>query len=97
MTQLTPYITELIAKHGIVGFTYEADIHCVLHTLKRFGVLLDGAKDEEGNDLHPVFSLDDPGDPANLDGPGLFASIENPTGSHCSECIYESVVNLPGG
>ena len=85
--------------HSIIGFTYEADVHCVVHAAVRFGADLDDDQtlDNEGNFVHRIYRDIDVGDPCNLEGIGVFADKDNPTGSHCSECIYESVANRPGG
>ena len=86
-------------NHDIIGFTYEADVHCIVHAIERFGADLDDDQtlDKEGNFVHRIYAQDDDGDPINLDGRGVFADEDNPTGHHCSECIYESVANRPGG
>jgi hypothetical protein len=48
----------------IVGYTYEADLHCLECTEKRFNVSIDEytgfagedkTEDREGNNLHPIF------------------------------------------
>ena len=41
----------------IVGYSYEADIHCVDCTAKRFPTLT--GTDDEGNIVHPVFGSDE--------------------------------------
>lgn len=55
----------------IIGYTYEADTHCVSCAVKRFaevphkGKELDEhfipmrAEDGEGNEIHPMFSTDE--------------------------------------
>lgn len=49
---------------GIIGYTYEADVHCVACTVERFGEepgrgwVREDAVDNEGNAVHPVFSWD---------------------------------------
>jgi hypothetical protein len=45
----------------VVGYTYEADVHCVGCAFDRFGDMLDRdeAADSEGNRPHPVFSIDE--------------------------------------
>lgn len=48
----------------IIGYTYDADIHCVGCAEKRFGAGVDalGAEpkqDSEGNEVRPVFSTDE--------------------------------------
>jgi len=46
----------------IVGYTYEADFHCVSCTLLRFPPDEDGnryGEDIEGNPINPVWSFDD--------------------------------------
>ena len=97
MTQMVE-LMDWAFHRGVIGFTYEADVHCVQHASERFGANLENEpEDNEGNLIHPVFRIDDVGDPCDLEGIGVFADKDNPTGSHCSECIYESVANRPGG
>ena len=40
----------------IVGYTYEADCHCVKHTQQRFGRNPEGSIDGEGNPIYAVLS-----------------------------------------
>jgi hypothetical protein len=60
----------------VIGYTYEADEHCVNCTKNRFGddaVALhpkQECKDNDGNPIHPIFDID-----------------EHPnTGIHCGDC-----------
>lgn len=60
----------------IIGYAYEADVHCVRCAVKRFdkfgsvklgtrdenGIRTD-ARDREGNTIHPMFSTDEQLDP----------------------------------
>ena len=99
MTQMVELI-QWANHHNIIGFAYEADVRCVQHAAERFGVDLDDDQtlDSEGNFVHRIFSHESPdADLMDLSSPGVFANEDNPTGSHCSECIYESVANRPGG
>jgi hypothetical protein len=50
--------------YELVGYAYEADIHCLTCTGKRFPtVLFDGATDNEGSPVTPVFLGDtEPGE-----------------------------------
>lgn len=41
--------------YEVVGYTYEADHHCVDCTVARFGTDLDIVEDSEGNSIHPMF------------------------------------------
>lgn len=47
----------------IVGWTYEADVHCPACAVHRFGYDSlygdEGAVDSEGNEVHPIFSTDE--------------------------------------
>lgn len=46
-------------SYEILGWAYEADLHCYDCAEKRFGVkkLENGdAKDSEGNEVHPIFA-----------------------------------------
>jgi len=48
--------------YEVIGYAYEADLHCVACTIKRFGVrmeFLDKVEDDEGNPIHPVFLGDE--------------------------------------
>ena len=56
----------------IIGYTYEADVHCVACTMLRF---LDdpNAVDDEGNQVHPIFSTDE----------------GSPDGDYCADCLVE--------
>ena len=45
--------------HGIVGWTYDADMHCNSCAIAQFGesaLFADDTRDSEGNPLHPIFS-----------------------------------------
>ena len=77
----------------IIGWTYDADYHCNRHAIRRFGeaTLDEDTVDSEGNAIHPVFRWDTGGALDDLDDQGVFADESNPTGSHCSECVYEMV------
>jgi hypothetical protein len=61
----------------IVGFTYDADVHCVECTAARFGAKLEDANDppvdSEGNELHPIFASDE----------------GSPEGEVCADCGAE--------
>lgn len=63
----------------IIGWTYDADIHCNDCALARFGAAVtlypwDGrAKDSEGNEPHPIFASDECGE----------------TGEYCGDCGRE--------
>jgi hypothetical protein len=46
---------------GIVGYTYDADQHCVDCTHKRFPVLDESTRDSEGNEIHPIFDTNEAG------------------------------------
>jgi hypothetical protein len=44
----------------VIGYTYEADVHCIHCALERFGSKLDrNAIDSEGNAPHPIFDTDE--------------------------------------
>lgn len=44
----------------IIGYSYEADHHCVECAQVRFGSPVpDDAEDEEGNPVHPIFAGDE--------------------------------------
>ena len=44
-------------SYDVIGYTFEADVHCVACTIDRFGGLPEfGAVDSEGNEPHPVFA-----------------------------------------
>lgn len=50
----------------VIAYTYEADVHCMECTIRRFGILellACEAKDSEGNPVHPVFSTDEIAEP----------------------------------
>ena len=42
----------------VIGYAFEADTHCPACTLERFP-RIEGARDNEGNDVHPIFSTDE--------------------------------------
>ena len=45
---------------NIIGYTYEADVHCVACTRTDFQwETLGSALDREGNPIHPIFSTDE--------------------------------------
>ena len=44
---------------NIIGYTYEADVHCVACARQDWHQSLDGAIDREGNTVHPIFSTDE--------------------------------------
>ena len=60
---------------NIVGYAYEADVHCVACTRRRFHAepgnhgRLDHATDSEGNPVTPIFDID-----------------ENADDEHCGDC-----------
>jgi hypothetical protein len=44
--------------YEVVGYTYEADLHCIDCATGRFGESLNSRRlpiDREGNEIHPVF------------------------------------------
>jgi hypothetical protein len=44
----------------VIGFTYDASVHCVDCTYRRFRGSEDrGATDTEGNEVHPIFETDE--------------------------------------
>lgn len=45
----------------VIGYTYEADVHCLSCAFDRFGDMLDrdDAIDSEGNSPHPIFDIDE--------------------------------------
>ncbi len=43
----------------VIGYAYEAAIHCTACTRERFGPLFDEAKDREGNPVTAVFPSSD--------------------------------------
>jgi hypothetical protein len=53
-----------IPAHRIVAYTYDADYHCTECAAKAHGVdpntgnVWENAEDSEGNEVHPVFSID---------------------------------------
>lgn len=47
-----------MSKFNILGFTYEADIHCEYCTSQRFGPACQGT-DNEGNEVNPIFTDDE--------------------------------------
>lgn len=48
----------------VIGYAYEADIHCVSCTKKRFPNVEDNDRleDSEGNPIHPIFASDEGSD-----------------------------------
>lgn len=62
---------------NIVGYTYEAGLHCPDCAKERFGLedhgkwVREDATDREGNEVHPLFSWD----------------LEQP--DHCETCMAE--------
>jgi predicted dehydrogenase len=50
-------------SYEVIGYTYEADCHCLDCTRKRFGGEPEAvdytATDNEGNDIHPIFLGDE--------------------------------------
>lgn len=54
----------------ILGYTYEAAVHCLPCTGKRFAVIGDTTTDREGNPVQPVFSTDE----------------HDPSGEYCDDC-----------
>ncbi len=61
MTERIPYLK----TYEIVGWTYEADIHCPTCAARRFGAELMDERappaDREGNRVHPLFLGDTDG------------------------------------
>ena len=49
----------MIELRDIIGFTYDADIHCIPCTVARFGPIHDDLIDSEGNPVRPVFTWDE--------------------------------------
>jgi len=43
----------------VIGYSYDADLHCIRHTRERFGANYDNATDSEGNAVHAIFSTDE--------------------------------------
>lgn len=44
----------------VIGFAYDADVHCNECAWMRFGMPVpDGAVDSEGNEPHPIFVTDE--------------------------------------
>lgn len=43
----------------IIGWKYDADLHCNECTRKRFGIVDVGTYDSEGNQVWPIFSTDE--------------------------------------
>lgn len=70
---------------SIIGWAYDADIHCNACARKRFGDDVETAdpapEDSEGNEIHPVFASDE----------------IDPTGEYCGDCGDEIAppVKLP--
>ena len=67
----------------VVGYTYEGEVHCVSCTEERFGEAKDlevrdlsGLVDNEGNNLHPIFAMDE----------GMACDCCGGTGSHMVVC-----------
>lgn len=61
----------------VIGYAYDADVHCVDCATEKFGDALDAedTEDSEGNPLHPIF-----------------ASEEGPEhGSRCGDCSEEII------
>ena len=46
-------------SYTVVGYTYEADVHCIECTCKRFGIDPESQIDNEGNPVHPIFAGDE--------------------------------------
>ena len=52
----------------IIGYSYDADVHCVDCAVEEFGLeegkdwVREDATDSEGNQVHPLFSTDEPDD-----------------------------------
>lgn len=74
-------------SYDVIAYTFEADLHCVDCTIKRFGGLPEfGALDSEGNEPQPVFA-DQYGD--------LVEEVDNDYGSttqyapRCADCGEE--------
>lgn len=59
--------------YEIVGYSYNADVHCPECAVKDFGSenLANGCEDHEGNEVHPIFASDFDGDAEN-----------------CADCAY---------
>lgn len=61
----------------IIGWTYEADVHCNTCTRERFGpdieTLVPAPEDSEGNEIHPIFASDE----------------TDPAGEYCGDCGTE--------
>lgn len=72
----------------LIGYTYDADYHCVACTTRQFGAKLDHpqlvgkALDSEGNEVHPLFDTDEWWANDTFEG-NSFATL------NCSECGYE--------
>lgn len=48
--------------HEVIGYTYEADVHCTSCARERFGGVPDGHEDREGNPVHAMFAGDEGAD-----------------------------------
>ncbi len=55
----------------IIGYAYEADVHCADCAKVRFNGRLDLAVDAEGNPVHPIFSTDEKEHPLHCADCGL--------------------------
>lgn len=74
----------------VIAYAYDADIHCVNCTHKRFDGFMyyacgqwymhGAAKDSEGNPVHPVFDTE-----------------ENPDGLYCGDCRETITPRWEGG
>lgn len=54
----------------VVGYSFEASIHCPDCTIRRFGGDIDEATDREGNAVHPIFRSDCESDAEHCDDCG---------------------------
>ncbi len=66
----------------VIGYAYDADIHCLQCAEQRFGDKLndENTKDSEGNSIHPVFGGD-----------------ENANDEHCGDCgekLISEIINV---
>lgn len=60
----------------VIGYAYDADLHCESCTRKRFPDADDefsDVQDSEGNDIHPVFAGEE----------------HDPAGEYCGDCFAE--------
>jgi hypothetical protein len=71
----------------IIAYKYEADLHCIRHTMERFpelerppSMLWIPTYDNEGNEVVPVFDTDE-----------LAEGYRTAIGTTCPECLHENI------